>query len=79
MFFAYTCSAQLFPIYSELTRPSDRRIKKVVRRAHFIDLAFYYLIAIPGYFSTYSQTPKLVLDRPNLPGDTSKQYALMAA
>ena len=79
VFFAYTCSAQLFPIYSELIRPSDRRIKKVISRAHFIDIGFYYLIALPGYFSTFSQTPKLVLDRPHIPGDNSQSYALMVA
>jgi amino acid permease len=30
VFFAYTCSAQLFPIYSELISPSARRIKTVI-------------------------------------------------
>lgn len=54
VFFAYTCSAQLFPIYSELISPTARRIKTVIRRAHYIDLIFYYVIALPGYFGTLS-------------------------
>jgi amino acid permease len=30
VFFAYTCSAQLFPIYEELISPTARRIKTVI-------------------------------------------------
>ncbi len=79
VFFAYTCSAQLFPIYSELISPSARRISTVIKRAHYIDLGFYYLIALPGYFSFFSKTPKMILDRDNLTIDNSTSYILMVA
>jgi amino acid permease len=79
VFFAYTCSAQLFPIYSELISPTARRIKTVIRRAHIIDLVFYFMIALPGYFGTFSLTPKMVLDRENIPGDDEVSIILMIA
>ena len=62
-FFAYTCQVQLLPIYSELVNPNEQRIKKVVSRSLLVDLMFYVSIALAGYFSTYNETPKIVLDR----------------
>jgi hypothetical protein len=79
VFFAYTCSAQLFPIYAELISPTARRIKTVIKRAHAIDLAFYYMIALPGYFGTYDKTPNQVLDRLPVPGYQGTDYLFMVA
>jgi amino acid permease len=77
-FFAYTCQVQLLPIYSELVNPNEKRIKKVIWRSVVVDVAFYVTIALAGYFSTYNQTPKIVLDRNPLPG-IERDYALMIA
>ena len=40
-------------------------------------MAFYVIIALAGYFSTFDKTPKIVLDR-SLPGQ-GRDYALMIA
>ena len=75
-FFAYTCQVQLLPIYSELVNPNARRIKKVISRSVFVDVAFYMLIAGFGYFSTLNATTPIVLNRPSL--DPSKvDYAIL--
>ena len=67
VFFAFTCQMNILPIYSELVRPDERRINKVVRRAIFIDLIFYMLIAGFGYYSTLNYTNDNVIKRAPLP------------
>jgi amino acid permease len=76
-FFAFTCQVQLLPIYSELINPNERRIKKVVSRSMFIDLLFYLVIASAGYFSTFDQTPAIVLERETLNGE--RDYAILVS
>ena len=76
-FFAYTCQVQLLPIYSELVNPNEKRIKKIISRSVFVDVIFYISIALAGYFSTYNQTPKIVLDRGSL--NPGRDYAIMIA
>ena len=76
-FFAYTCQVQLLPIYSELINPNEKRIKKIISRSVLVDVGFYISIALAGYFSTYIQTPKIVLDRGSLTG--GRDYAIMIA
>ena len=77
-FFAYCCQANLLPIYSELINPSMKRIDKVIFRSVFVDLAFYLIIALTGYFSTYNFTNIIVLERaPLKPGSTD--YAILIA
>jgi amino acid permease len=76
-FFAYTCQVQLLPIYSELVNPNEKRIKKIISRSVLVDVMFYVTIALAGYFSTYNNTPKIVLDRDSIDGN--RDYALMIA
>ena len=52
-FFAYTCQVQLLPIYSELVNPNQKRIQKVIVRSVLVDVLFYVVIALAGYWSTY--------------------------
>lgn len=59
---------QLLPIYSELVNPNEKRIKKVVSRSLLVDLLFYVSIALAGYFSTFNETPPIVLNRKPLNG-----------
>jgi amino acid permease len=58
---SYTCQFALLPIYSELVRPSYRRIEKVVRRAILVDFFFYMLISCAGYFSQFNYTSDVVI------------------
>ena len=67
VFFAYTCQINILPIYSELVRPDEARINKVIRRAISIDLMFYIIVAAAGYFSTFNFTTDNVLKRDPLP------------
>jgi hypothetical protein len=57
--------------------PNEKRIKKIISRSVFVDVLFYVSIALAGYFSTYSQTPKIVLDRGSITG--GRDYAIMIA
>ena len=77
-FFAYTCQLQLLPIYSELVRPSYRRIKMVVTRSLAIDFMFYASIASAGYWSTYSASPSVIITRAPLP-NFNPDYAMLIA
>jgi amino acid permease len=78
VFFAYTCQFALMPVYSELVRPSYRRIEKVVKRAIFVDFFFYILIACAGYFSMFNATSDVVIQREPLPG-YDPDYTSLAA
>lgn len=68
-FFAYTCHASLFPIYSELSAPNRKRMNKVIKRSILVDALFYLVVAIPGYLSTFDDTPPLVVNRAPLSGE----------
>jgi len=52
-----------------LERLSTRRIYKVVNGQVLIMLVFYLLMALAGYFSTLTHTPRIVLERKSLTGD----------
>lgn len=77
-FFAFTCQMQMLPIYSELVRPSYKRIEKVVKRSLTIDFIFYAMMCSAGYWSTYNYTPQLVVTRPPLPG-FDPDYCMLVA
>ena len=68
VFFAYTCQMNLFPIYSELVKPDQRRINKVIYRSLLVDFVFYVLIGGAGYLSTLNYTSDVVIIREPLPG-----------
>ena len=48
---------------------------KVIGRSLFIDSIFYCSIALVGYFSTFGDTPDLVIARKLVPGWT-KDYSM---
>lgn len=75
-FFAYTCQVQLLPIYSELVRPSYRRIKKVVVYSLLTDFIVYAVVSTAGYFSTFNYTNPIVIYRPTLP-NYSPDYTMI--
>jgi amino acid permease len=74
-FFSFTCQASILPIYSELVNPNESRMMKVIGRSLVIDTIFYCSIALVGYFSTFDQTPDLVIARP-LPKAWKNDYAM---
>jgi hypothetical protein len=43
-------------------------VAKVIDRAVFVDLFFYMIVAVAGFFSTFNKTAKIVLER-NSGGD----------
>ena len=65
-FFSFTCQASIIPIYSELVKPDERRMMKVIGRSLVVDCLFYCAIALAGYFSTFDHTPDCVIARPLL-------------
>ncbi len=75
-FFSYTCQIQLMPIFSELVRPNERRINKVVGRAIWIDFLFYFIIAQLGFFSMFNHVNPIVIIRPPIPAG-SIDYAML--
>jgi len=58
---------QLLPIFSELVRPSYKRIAKVVKYSLFTDFVVYSIVATCGYFSTFNYTNPIVIYREPLP------------
>mmetsp|Transcript_9979 Transcript_9979/g.7506 ORF Transcript_9979/g.7506 Transcript_9979/m.7506 type:complete len:261 (+) Transcript_9979:707-1489(+) len=72
-FFSYTCQASIIPIYSELVAPNKRRMMKIIGRSLAIDCALFWLVALVGYFSTFSATPQVVISRIPL---TDPDYAI---
>lgn len=67
--FAFNCQNHILPIYQELERKSTRRITKVISRSVFIMWFLYFTIAFAGYFSSFENTAKIVLERVSLDGD----------
>lgn len=78
-FFAYTVQFAILPIYSELTRPSYPRIKKVITFSLVIDFVVYALIGTAGYFSTFNFTGPIVIYRDPLTAGSQDLYMLVCA
>lgn len=59
--FAFTCQINIFSIYTELQRPSIRRMKKVARRSTSIIGLLYALIGVFGFLQHLDQTAPDIL------------------
>ncbi len=59
----------------ELTRPIERRLRKIFFRAIFWEMCLYMVTAFAGYFSFMDETEKMIIDRPDLPG--YKDYLML--
>ena len=53
-----------------------RRVSKVINRAILVDLFFYMVISLAGYFSQFEDTAAIVLERNLLPG-IERDYFLL--
>jgi len=58
----------LLTIYQELKNPTERRMGKVIHRSVGLMAICYFSIGLSGYFSTYDQTRKVLLERQSASG-----------
>ena len=61
--YAFECHAGLFPVISNINKPTKARIQKVLRNAVLIDVISCMIIALSGYLSQPFQTPDLIIER----------------
>jgi amino acid permease len=76
--FGFSSHNGIFQIFNEVARPSSKRYHKVLMRSFLIELVLYSAITFCGYFSTFSETKDIFLDRPDLKSFTP-DYFIKAA
>ena len=66
VFYAFSCHTGAFPVLSTLYNPTEKRQKKVIRRAIYIDIISYLIIGASGYLTQPINTPDLIIERNKL-------------
>ena len=66
VFYAFSCHVGAFPVLQTLHNPIERRQKKVIRRAIYIDIISYLIIGASGYLTQPLNTPDLIIERDKL-------------
>ena len=66
VFYAFSCHVGAFPVLLTLHNPIERRQKKVIRRAIYIDIISYLIIGASGYLTQPLKTPDLIIERDKL-------------
>ena len=66
VFYAFSCHVGAFPVLQTLHNPTEKRQKKVIRRAIYIDIISYLIIGASGYFTQPIKTPDLIIERNKL-------------
>ena len=66
VFYAFSCHVGAFPVLETLYNPTEKRAKKVLRRAMCIDTICYLIIGASGYFTQPKSTPDLIIERNKL-------------
>ena len=66
VFYAFSCHVGAFPVLQTLHNPIERRQKKVIRRAIYIDIISYLIIGAFGYLTQPLKTPDLIIERDKL-------------
>ena len=66
VFYAFSCHVGAFPVLQTLHNPIERRQKKVIRRAIYIDIISYLIIGASGYLTQPLKTPDLIIERDKL-------------
>lgn len=61
--YAFECHAGLFPVLSNMNKPTKIRVQKVLRSAILIDVISCMIIALSGYLSQPFDTPELIVER----------------
>ena len=63
VFYAFSCHVGAFPVLETLHNPTERRSKKVLKRAISIDIICYLIIGAAGYLTQPIDTPDLIIER----------------
>ena len=63
VFYAFSCHVGAFPVLQTLHNPTERRSKKVLKRAISIDIICYLIIGAAGYLTQPERTPDLIIER----------------
>ena len=66
VFYAFSCHVGAFPVLETLHNPTEKRAKKVLRRAMSIDTISYLIIGAAGYFTQPIDCPDLIIERDKL-------------
>ena len=66
VFYAFSCHVGAFPVLQTLHNPIERRQKKIIRRAIYIDIISYLIIGASGYLTQPLKTPDLIIERDKL-------------
>ena len=61
--YAFECHSGLFPVLSNLQKPSRNRVQKVFKNAILIDVISCMIIALSGYLSQPFNPPELIIER----------------
>ena len=64
--YAFSCHVGAFPVLQTLHNPTEKRQKKVIRRAIYIDIISYLIIGASGYLTQPLKTPDLIIERNKL-------------
>ena len=63
VFYAFSCHVGAFPVLQTLYNPTEKRSKKVLRRAISIDIICYLIIGAAGYLTQPLNSPDLIIER----------------
>ena len=63
VFYAFSCHVGTFPVLQTLYKPTEKRSKKVLRRAISIDIICYLIIGAAGYLTQPLNSPDLIIER----------------
>lgn len=63
VFYAFSCHVGAFPVLHTLHKPTEKRSKKVLRRAISIDIICYLIIGAAGYLTQPLNSPDLIIER----------------
>ena len=66
IFYAFSCHVGAFPVLQTLYRPTEKRSKKVLKRAISIDIICYLIIGATGYLTQPLNSPDLIIERNKL-------------
>ena len=66
VFYAFSCHVGVFPVLQTLHNPTEKRTKKVIHRAIYIDIISYLIIGATGYLTQPINTPDLIIERNKL-------------
>jgi len=66
VFYAFSCHVGAFPVLVTLHNPTEKRAKKVLHRAIYIDIISYLIIGSTGYLTQPLNTPDLIIERNKL-------------